>query len=118
MLGGILEWKKDISAKTSEMQIKSEVYFMEQNQGGVLGLITGLWSWKIYPLKEAGRRAHSNSLSSFYKSRVYTSKKFQSKFKTSHWEQSPIVEELAQLHKQKHFHLDHASSFLSFYLAS
>lgn len=44
MLGGILEWKKDISAKTSEMQIKSEVYFMEQNQGGVLGLITGLWS--------------------------------------------------------------------------
>lgn len=62
MLGVILEWKNDIRAKTSEMKRKSEVYFMEQNQGGVLGLITVLWSWKIYRLMEAGRRAHSNSL--------------------------------------------------------
>lgn len=62
MLGGILEWKKDIRAETIEMKRKPEVYFMEQNQGGGLGLITVLWSWKIYPLTEAGWRAHSNSL--------------------------------------------------------
>lgn len=119
-LDGILEQKKDIGEKISEIQVKPEVDWMVQNHHWLLRLRTVLWLYEIFTLGEAGWSVYSNSPYSCWNFSINV-KTFQNKKfppPKSHQEQIPITESVAQPNKQTTCHFDHTSNFFSFYAVS